>query len=368
MSDKFLKILELLGKPHTKLPPIIHVAGTNGKGSTIAFLRAILEGEGPTTHVYTSPHLIRVTERIVVAGHPLSDEKLANYRHQIKEIGIDLTFFEEVTAIAFLAFSETPADFCLLEVGLGGRLDATNVVHPAVSIITSISYDHQAQLGQTLREIAQEKAGIIKPGIPVICAFQKNPEVLEVISQQATYLQAPLRGAPSLSKDIPLGLLGDYQYDNAAAALVAAQVLLPNSDPQRLSLHLKNAHWPGRLQKLSPQLTSQDIWVDGAHNQDGILALAAEVQKWKREGMRVIVGASQLADRSEDLLMPLFDLADEVYHIDMGEDKFRGKFSRAKKSIPVKEALSYFGQPAYNTTRILLTGSLYMVGKVMEAG
>lgn len=364
--DRILHVLSRLGNPQHRLPPVVHVAGTNGKGSTIAFLQAILEGQGYKVHTYTSPHLIRVNERIKIAGKDISDIKLPGYIERVKAAAssIELSYFEELTAAAFLAFSEHTADFCLLEVGLGGRLDATNVITPAVCVITPISLDHQEYLGDTLRNIAQEKTGIIKHRIPVVCATQRNSDVMKIITEKAKALSCDLILPGSLAVDIPLGLLGAHQYENAAAAVAAAKVLLPKIPEERVLSFLKNAVWPGRLQKI---FDAYDIWVDGAHNQDGIAALSIEIQKWKREGKHLVFAMNQLSNRSAGVLIPVLALADDVYHIDMQQgSRFRGLFEGAKKSIPVNEALSYFMQPEYNKSRILFTGSLYLVGEILK--
>ncbi len=362
---RILTVLQCLGNPQDKLPPIIHVAGTNGKGSTIAFLRAILEGEGYTAHQYTSPHMIRVNERINIAGNDISDDLLQAYIERIRGIAneINLSYFEELTVAAFLAFSEHPADFCLIEVGLGGRLDATNVIVPALVIITSISYDHQNYLGETIVEIATEKAGIIKPNIPVICARQQYPVVKQLIADKSNRMGGQAIFSTFLPKTLPLGLLGEHQYENAATAVKAAETLL-RENGENFHAYLCNAQWPGRLEKL---FGNYDIWVDGAHNQGGIEALLKELHKWAADKKNIILAVSQLSNRSEELLYPLFDKADEIYHIDMGQgDRFREKPNKAKKSLPLKEALSYFMQPKYNNSRILFTGSLYMVGEILN--
>ncbi|MBW8310229.1 MAG: bifunctional folylpolyglutamate synthase/dihydrofolate synthase [Candidatus Paracaedibacteraceae bacterium] len=363
--ERISRVLQNLGNPQDKLPPIIHVAGTNGKGSTIAFLRAILEGEGYAVHGYTSPHMMRVNERINIAGTHISDDLLDAYIHHIRAVstGLDLSYFEELTVAAFLAFSEHPADFCLIEVGLGGRLDATNVIHSDLVIITSISYDHQNYLGETITEIATEKAGIIKSNVPVICAPQKYTAVGQLISDKSHIMGGQAIFPTPLSGTIPLGLLGEHQYENAATALKAAEILLRENN-ENFYAHLCKAQWPGRLEKL---FDTHDIWVDGAHNQGGIEALLKELQKWTADKNNIILAVSQLSNRSEELLYPLFDIADKVYHIDMGQgNRFREKPPRAKKSLPLKEALSYFMQPKYNSSRILFTGSLYMVGEILN--
>ncbi|WP_010297911.1 bifunctional folylpolyglutamate synthase/dihydrofolate synthase [Candidatus Odyssella thessalonicensis] len=363
--DRIEAVLQALGNPQKRLPPVVHVAGTNGKGSTLAFLEAILVGEGASVHLYTSPHLIRINERIKIHGKEITDEQLSAYLDKLRKAAgpLQLSYFEELTAASFLAFSDYKADFCLVEVGLGGRLDATNLVNPAVCALTSISYDHQEYLGSTIQEIAHEKAGIIKKGVSVVCAQQRFWEAKEVIAAQAMRLNCDLFTPAPIPLEVPLGLKGTHQYDNAATAIRIAELLL-NKPAHQLYRHLKNAYWPGRLQKL---FTSFDIWVDGAHNVDGIIVLAEEVKQWKLQGRPLILAVSQLSNRSEEILMPLLRLADEVYHIEMDQgNRFRSRAPHMQDSIPVKEALPYFMQPKYNNARILFTGSLYMVGEVLK--
>ncbi len=358
--DRMIKALDRLSNPHLSIPPIIHVAGTNGKGSTIAFMRAILEGEGKTVHVYTSPHLVRVNERIVIAGQKITDTLLKELFLQVKAAAPDLSYFEELTCIAFLAFSKIPADYVLLEVGLGGRLDATNVISPHVSVITSISLDHQDYLGTTIAAIAREKAGIIKDVKPVVLARQPYPEAREMISSLARQKKCPLIESPPL-QNVELGLNGDHQYENAATAICVAKILLGDKD---YTPHLQKACWPGRLQQLS---ICPDIWVDGAHNEDGVRALTHELQQWKNEGHSLVLCIAQLSNRDQDILNPALALADEIIHIDMQQgDRFNPKPDFAKKSFTPEQALLHFQQDAYNNTRIVFMGSLYMVGETIK--
>lgn len=352
--------LSQLGDPHLLIPPTLHVAGTNGKGSTIAFLRAILEGEGKTVHVFTSPHLVCVNERIVIAGQEIPDELLGELSHKVKSITPDLSYFEELTCISFLAFSKNPADYVLFEVGLGGRLDATNVVKPCLSIITSISLDHQDYLGNTICDIAQEKAGIIKSDVPVIIAQQPYAEALTVLHEAAIKKQSPVIESLPL-KNISLGLNGEHQYSNAATAIATAKELFGDKD---YTHHLKNARWPGRLQRLS---LCPDIWIDGAHNEDGIRQIAKEINRWKETGLRIVLCISQLSNRDPEILQLALSLADEVIHIDMQQgNRFHPKSDWAEKSFTPEQALLHFREDAYNNTRILFIGSLYMIGEILK--
>ena len=296
--ERMVQLLAALGNPQEKLPPVIHFAGTNGKGSTLAFLRAIYTATGARVHAYTSPHLVRFNERITLAGHEISDDALLALLPRIARVAqsIPVTFFEATTAAAFLSFAETPADMLLLETGLGGRLDATNVVaHPALTIITPINYDHTEFLGDSLTAIAREKAGILKPGVPCITGAQPA-EALDVLRTIAAQIGAPLmvhgedwhfeKTTETLhlttaeeTWEIPLPpLLGPHQYHNAALAAAAARTLgiaLP-----AIARGIAAAHWPARLQPLShgPLV---DAWgnrgrviLDGAHNASAASAVA----------------------------------------------------------------------------------------------
>ncbi|MEO8811535.1 MAG: folylpolyglutamate synthase/dihydrofolate synthase family protein [Caulobacteraceae bacterium] len=297
------RLLEALGRPQDRMGPVIHVAGTNGKGSTTACLRAIAEAAGLSVHVLTSPHLVRFSERIRVAGTLISDKALDREIDEVEAAngGQPISFFEIATALAFHAFSRTPADLCVVEVGLGGRFDATNVfAAPAVSVITPVDYDHLEMLGPELAKIAWEKAGIVKAGRPVVSARQP-PEALAVIEAEAAALGAPLavmgrefdawpeRGGMAVQLvdrllDLPPpGLAGPHQIDNAGLA-VAAILALGDSriEAGAIARGVAGATWPGRFQRLTAgplaaaaRARGADLWLDGAHNPHAGRALAA---------------------------------------------------------------------------------------------
>lgn len=280
MSLERLQIfLAEIGNPQNQLPPTIHVAGTNGKGSTIAFLRAMLEAAGKTCHVYTSPHLVRFNERIMLAGEQISDANLLPILQEVAEKSAShpLTFFEKTTAAAFVAFARHPADFLLLETGMGGRLDATNLAeNKLLSIITPISYDHTEFLGNTLPEIAAEKAGIMRTNIPTILA-QQSAEVAAYFAKLHDF--EIIHAQPE--KFAELGLVGDFQHINAATAKAGAKLLaLPEA---AILAGLTTATWPARLQKIAvgnlrnllPQ--NCELWLDGGHNQAGAEAIAQSI-------------------------------------------------------------------------------------------
>jgi len=294
------RLLAALGRPQDRMGPVIHVAGTNGKGSTTTFMRAMAEAAGLKVHVLTSPHLVRFAERIRLAGRLISDEELDVRIGEVERAngGEPISFFEITTALAFHAFAETPADLCLVEVGLGGRFDATNVfAAPAVTVITPVDYDHLEMLGPELSKIAWEKAGILKEGRPAVAARQR-PEALEVIEAEAASLRVPLslmgrdidayaeRGrlvvqTPDRLLDLaPPALFGAHQYENAGLAAVALLTLGDSRiNDAAMSAGVTQAVWPARFQRLDKGPLARlagpaDLWLDGAHNPHGAEALA----------------------------------------------------------------------------------------------
>lgn len=281
--DRLDALLEDLGRPEHRMPPAIHVAGTNGKGSTLAFLKAMLEADGQTVHVYTSPHLVRFAERIQLAGQPISDAALLDVLTRVETANGDQagTFFELTTAAAFLAFAETPADFVLLETGLGGRLDATNILPPeavAVSLISQIDMDHQHFLGNTIEAIAREKAGIFKPGVPAFYAPQAGA-VTAVLQEEAMKRGTTLQAVTPLHPEVKLSLLGDFQRTNAALASAAASFL--GLTAATIEQGLTRAKWPARMQRIEEGVLwkaagsgKHHLFIDGAHNANAGQAIA----------------------------------------------------------------------------------------------
>ena len=299
--DRMWRVLAALGHPQDKCPPVIHIAGTNGKGSTAAMLRAMLEAAGHKVHAYHSPHLVRFHERIILGGEPISEAHLADVlaRTQAANGGRPITFFEVTTAAAFLAFAEQPADYLVLEVGLGGRLDATNVLTPKLSAVTPVSRDHEEFLGDTLLSIAEEKAGILKAGVPAVSGLQ-TPEVAEFLTARAARNGTPLLLAGRDFTARPDGarwhyagadahvtlprpaLDGAHQLDNAAVAVTLARAL--GIGPEAMAVGLETVRWPARLQKLKSgplvtavkaRLPQAEIRLDGGHNEAAAAMLAA---------------------------------------------------------------------------------------------
>ncbi|MGF1461952.1 MAG: bifunctional folylpolyglutamate synthase/dihydrofolate synthase [Maricaulaceae bacterium] len=311
--DRVARLLDALGRPQDRLPPVIHVAGTNGKGSVIAFLAAMARAQGLRAHVFTSPHLVTFNERITLAGAPVTDAELADLaaRCETANAGAPITVFEFITAMGFLAFAEHEADLALVEVGLGGRADATNVLPaPEVTVITSIGRDHERFLGADLAGIAGEKAGILKSHVPAVFGPQP-PEAEPALRQAAHRVGAPYQaygehfharlegGRLVVERDDrlldlpPPGLIGPHQVGNAATAVVAALALGRVSDAA-IADGVRSARWPGRFHPLPPgPLTAlagenADVWVDGAHNPDGARALATALAELDARDPRLL--------------------------------------------------------------------------------
>ena len=393
------RALAALGHPERRLPPVIHVSGTNGKGSTCAFLRAIGEAAGQRVHVYTSPHLVHFHERVRLAGALVSDAELtaALEEAEAANAGEPITVFEITTAAAFLLFSRVPADLLVLEVGLGGRLDATNVVdRPVATAIASVSMDHMDFLGDTLGVIAEEKAGIIKPGVPCATGAQA-PEAAAAIARVAAERGAPLLargqewrcdlGAEGLRYadargvlDLPPpGLPGPHQAENAGIAIAALRAWNPPwLTGTAIARGVAAAEWPARLQRLHGALARRlpagfELWLDGGHNAGAGVALAAHLQGWRDRPLHLVVGMKK-GKASEDFLRPLIPFATSLHavaepgqHLAMSvEDIVAASGGVATPGPTVAEALARIAreQPA---GRVLVCGSLYLAGEVLKA-
>ena len=378
--DRVLHLLERLGNPERRLPPVIHVAGTNGKGSTVAFMRAMLEAAGRRVHVYTSPHLVRFNERIVVAGEMLPDGELLALLEECERAneGRPITFFEITTAAALLAFSRAPADMLLLEVGLGGRLDTTNVVErPAVTAITPVARDHTQFLGETLAEIAAEKAGIVKPGAPLVLAPQEE-EARAVILAKAAHEGAPVYDDWRVSEGMfhgrrmklalpELGLAGAHQAGNAGLALACLEGFgLPEA---ALLRGLENAHWPARLQRLSEV---PEIWLDGGHNPAAGRVLA----KWlagRPERFDLVVGMLDTKDRDRFLAALAPHIERTVTVPVPGSAAFvpAEALAETARTVGMRASAAPDAETALRRLAgvrpVLIAGSLYLAGAVLAA-
>ncbi len=391
------RLLALLGHPERRLPPVIHVAGTNGKGSTLAMIRAGLESRGDRVHVYTSPHLARFHERIRVAGSLIDEDRLIDLLERCERAngGEPITFFEITTAAAFLAFAETPADFTLLEVGLGGRLDATNVVDaPLLCVITPVSLDHQQYLGDTVAAIAGEKAGILKTGTPCVVGPQLA-DGLDVIEARAAAIGAPLMVADQDWQvreehgrlvfqdldgllDLPLPLLiGAHQVENAGMALASLRAL--GADEAACAAALARAEWPARLQRLrrGPLVEaagSAELWLDGGHNPAAGLALAEALGRLPDRPLHLVCGMLSTKDVG-GFLRPLAARARSLRGVTIpgetatlsAEDTVaaaRAAGLAAEPSASVADAVAAI-RDADPRARILICGSLYLAGRVL---
>lgn len=410
----YLALLEAFGNPHQKLPPLIHIAGTNGKGSITAMIRAILEAAGYKVHAYTSPHLIAFNERIVLAGEPIADGPLESLIDEALTLNAerDVTFFEITTAMAFAAFSRVPADICLLETGLGGRLDCTNIVeNPLLTIINAIGYDHMEYLGETLSLIAGEKAGIMKKGTPCVIGTQ-TPEalaagVMEVFETRAEETGAALYrcgqewdvrpgdsdnmhfrfGCESFSLPRP-ALTGGHQIGNAGAALAASCLLrmrfpgVMEAAPQGL----RQVTWRARLQDITMLAKDTafavppgwELWLDGGHNADAATALAEQARFWAAQDGQPLHLVTAMMNHKDPcgFLGPLFPhLGSLTLTTIPGEPNAMS--AQALKTFlppgfPVQEAASA-AEAVCNLTRsnncagrILIAGSLYLAGDVLK--
>ena len=405
--DRIDRLLAALGHPEKKLPPVIHVGGTNGKGSTVAFLRAILEAAGLRVHTYTSPHLVRFNERFRLAGELVSDAELIAALEECERAngGEPITVFEITTAAGMLLFSRHPADVLLLEVGLGGRLDATNVVDaPLATIITPISIDHIDFLGDTLEKIASEKAGIFKRNVPAIVAAQ-NRDVLTVLERQAARLKAPVKVAgenwtateergrlvyqdDNGLLDLPAPkLYGRHQFENAGLAIAALRALPQlKIAPSAFEAGMIKADWPARLHRLSAGRLvdlvppGSELWLDGGHNPDGGRAIAAALADLEERVSRplvLIVGMLSTKDSggflrnfsglARRLVAVPVAVAEKGLSAEAVADAARAVDIPATSRGTIDEALDAVRKLDLDPPpRILITGSLYLAGDVLR--
>jgi dihydrofolate synthase/folylpolyglutamate synthase len=411
--DRMWRILAALDHPERSLPPVIHVAGTNGKGSTIAFMRAILEAAGLAVHVYTSPHLVRFNERFRLGGNggegrlATNDELSAVLAEcETANAGAPITVFEITTAAGLLLFGRRPADVLLLEVGLGGRLDATNVIErPLASVVTPVSMDHAEHLGSTVGEIAGEKAGILKPGVPAIVAAQPR-DALAVIERQAARVKAPIkiagedwmateeRGRLVYQDDAGLldlpapKLYGRHQFENAGVAIAALRAIASlKLAPQAFEVGIAKADWPARMQRLAQGPLAAlipaggELWLDGGHNADGGRAIAnvlADLEERVSRPLVLVVGMLASKD-CESFLKNFAGLARRIVAVpiphqekslpaDTIAEVARGVGIPADSSESIDAALAAVARFDLDPPpRVLITGSLYLAGEVLKA-
>ncbi len=396
--DRMIRLLDALGNPERHLPPVIHIAGTNGKGSTQAMLRAGLEAEGNTVHAYTSPHLARFHERIRVAGELISEEDLIKTLEACETANGEtpITYFEITTCAAFLAFSQTPADYTLLEVGLGGRLDATNVIDkPEICVITPISIDHEAYLGDTLAKIAFEKAGILKRNTFCVVGPQED-EALEVIERQAAKVGATLKiygqhwhvweeNGRLLYQDenglwdLPMpALIGAHQVQNAGA-VIATLRNLGKSEDAAIDAML-NAEWPARMQQLKfgplvQEAGACELWLDGGHNPAAGSALAEALARLPNRPLHMITGMLN----TKDVTGYLRPLAQSVVSLHGVSIPGEAATLSAQETVDAALSVGMDAQVADSVSaaiaditardpaaRILICGSLYLAGRILR--
>lgn len=399
--ERVTAFLDLLGAPHRKLPPVVHVAGTNGKGSTLAYLQAMLEQAGYAVHRYSSPHLVRFNERIILRGRPIADDALMDVLARAKAFieRCPVTAFESTTAAALLAFAEQPADILLLETGMGGRLDATNVVdRPLLTAITPVDMDHAAFLGENIVAIAGEKAGIIKAGVPCVLGRQAR-EAAAVLAAKAQAMGAPLfrlgqewqvsregeagvyRGVGRSVRFVP-ALAGEHQFDNAAVALACVEQLKGFSiTDAQAAAGIAATRWPARLQRLSGRLAGLlppgvELWLDGGHNPQGGRVLA----EWlAQRGMKAYFICGMIKGKdTQGFLGPLAPYIAEIHCVTIpGEAQTqpgeqvqmaaRGLGVRAFSAESVEKALQSVAERAKNPAIVCICGSLSLAGKVLAA-
>lgn len=405
--DRVVRLLNDLGNPQDHLPPVIHVAGTNGKGSVIAFLRACLEAAGLRVHTYTSPHLVRFNERIRLAGQVIDDAALTALLEEVERINGDrpITFFEVTTAAAFLAFSRCPADVVLLETGLGGRLDATNVVkQPALTILTPIGMDHEQFLGGRIEAVAAEKAHILKPGVPCVSCKQARAvtQIIELRSLEVgapTYYEGKDWHIRKQGNDLVFTGIGDHwtlplpalpgahQMHNAGLALAGLEVLMRKGfalPREALAEGMRSVFWPARLQRLTQgplvEMLPEDweLWLDGAHNPHAGAMLATFLRGWKDKPLDVVVGMMGPKD-ARGLFKPIAARIRRLRAVPVpGETGGQppeevANAARAEGVADVavtgcvETALKDLVANAARPQRVLILGSLYLAGDVLRA-
>ena len=404
--DRVCRLLDGLGNPERRLPPVVHVAGTNGKGSVIAYLRAMLEAAGRRVHVYTSPHLVRFHERVRLAGRLIEEPHLLDLLEECERANgaAPITFFEVTTCAAFLAFARMPADILLLEVGLGGEFDATNVIdRPRLCVLTPISFDHMQHLGNTLTAIAGVKAGIMKRGVPAVVGPQL-PEPAAVFEARAAALgcalsrhghewsaeragEAMIFRAAGGERRLPLpALIGAHQIDNAGTALACLPHLAEfGVDDAAIRRGLREVEWPARMQRLrhGPLIellpAGWELWIDGCHNADGGRVAAAVAAGWAAERAALplhLIFASLSTHDPLAILQPFAGLARDIHTVAVpGEHKTlsaeesaaaaRRADLPALASASVRDALADIVATVRGPARVLICGSLYLAGTVL---
>ena len=399
--DRVCNLLEKLDNPQNKINNIVHIAGTNGKFSTLKFIQDILKSNNKSTNAYISPHLIRFNERFQLMDKEISNEELYSVLNKVKDFNHSdpITFFEITSSAFFEAASNSPADYTLLEVGLGGRLDSSNVITPAISVITSISRDHQDFLGDSIEMIAFEKSGIIKSDIPAIIGYQPYPEAREMLMDQAEYKKAPIfahgihwnlteHNDKLIYEDNQNKIEFDnlythnvFQKKNLGLALAAASKL-PNIDINSFvskNLHNKT-YFPGRMEKISDGklgstiASTNELYLDGSHNEDAASNLNETINQLTNKKLCIILGMINTKDPISYLskfdkidALTVITIPNEESAIDSNElyAGLKKYYENVNRADSIQEALANLNNN-YQDARILICGSLYLAGKVLE--
>ena len=375
-----LKILmHQFDEPENKLNNVIHIAGTNGKGSTASFLKEILEAHGLSVNVYTSPHLINFNERIRIKGKLITDQMLIEILNEIeiKNNKKPITFFEITTAAAIISFFRNPSDINIVETGLGGRLDATNIIdNKKVCLITKIGYDHTEFLGNTIQSIAYEKAGILRKNIPVIIAKQDNSEAYKTIQDLAAKIDSRIIDTITLSDDFILGLKGDHQYENASTAYTAASKIITKISKSKSIQGLSKTLWHGRIEEIVSgnimQYRNNVTILDGAHNIDGAITIRNFFQKQSAPKWNLIIGMLNNRDIKQ-FVNKFKNYINIAYTVPINNQK--SSSNPNKLALELKElglesyptlSLEHALNDSNKHTPLLITGSLYLAGEVLE--
>ena len=399
--DRVCKLLEKLDNPQNKINNIVHIAGTNGKFSTLKFIQDILKSNSKSTNAYISPHLIRFNERFQLMDKEISNEELYSVLNKVKDFNHSdpITFFEITSSAFFEAASNSPADYTLLEVGLGGRLDSSNVITPAISVITSISRDHQDFLGDSIEMIAFEKSGIIKSDIPAIIGYQPYPEAREMLMDQAEYKKAPIFAHGihwNLTEHNDKLIYEDdhnkfefdtlithnvFQKKNLGLALAAASKLTNIDIKSFVSKNLHNkTYFPGRMEKISDGklgstiASTNELYLDGSHNEDAASNLNETINQLTNKKLCIILGMINTKDPISYLskfdkidALTVITIPNEESAIDSNElyAELKKYYENVNKADTIQEALANLNNN-YEDARILICGSLYLAGKVLE--
>ena len=373
------KLLKKLNNPQNKLPPVIHIAGTNGKGSTLIFIKNIMEEFGLKVHCYTSPHLIRFNERIIISNKQIHDDDLFDTLNEVIKINNNekITFFELTTAVALLNFSRKKADYCLIETGLGGRLDATNTIKKKIlNVITSIGLDHEEFLSPYLKNIVREKCGILSKDIPVIISSQNTNYKSHLLRKRIKDINCKILKLKSIPKNSYLGLEGNHQNINAKTAVTAIKFILKDIDNNIIKRGLKKAVWPGRIQKICPKnnfiTKSNKILIDGAHNIEGAKIINSHLKKLNLGKWNFVFG--MINNKNPKKFIEIIEEhIEKIIFVPIQNQKnsYQPKelkiiFKEQKFNSIVKKDLKSALYSISSNKPLFITGSLYLVGEVLK--